>query len=431
MTEPAIPEAAQATLIPLLEASKVPMPVLARRYRPLLEMVRALIGVVPACDEYLEIWPPAFRTYNLLVPNFLNLPFSLFGASPVPVPVVGLGMYVASRVAECPYCSAHTTSFALRRGVSAEKVARALAGDGAGFSPGELATIAAARALARIPCEITAEERGALSAVHSPEAVEWIVSGIAMMGFLNKWMDAVGVPLEASTAAETLDVMDDSYRLGKSGWALDGAATRAEAPRADTIWTKLGVLPLLPAALWRDTKWQRGVPGRWPEVGAFLRERTGHDFPVLGRLLHARVIRAIAAALRENLDPATTAAGLLPKSLAGLVFTRVVADGALHDEVLALARTQGATARQIEDVVRFADGGGDVPGGDARERAIQKLARAIAPSPARVDREVVAACRDAGLDAATVVEIVTFVAVLQMLHRLTSYYSADASTRRS
>ena len=61
----------------LLEQDAVPMETLHKRYGALLELVRVLIGVVPNCDRYLEIWPPAFRTYNLIVPNFLNLPFSI------------------------------------------------------------------------------------------------------------------------------------------------------------------------------------------------------------------------------------------------------------------------------------------------------------------------------------------------------------------
>jgi hypothetical protein len=48
---------------------------LHNRYGPLLELVRTVVGVVPYCDRYREIWEPAFRTYNIVVPNFSNLPF--------------------------------------------------------------------------------------------------------------------------------------------------------------------------------------------------------------------------------------------------------------------------------------------------------------------------------------------------------------------
>jgi len=41
-------------------------------------------GMVPNCDPYLEIWPPAFRTYNLMVPNLLNLPAPVLGVGGPP-----------------------------------------------------------------------------------------------------------------------------------------------------------------------------------------------------------------------------------------------------------------------------------------------------------------------------------------------------------
>ena len=105
-----------APLTPLLRESMVEWEVLSERYGVLLRLVDTVLGVVPNCDRYLEIWPPAFRTYNVMVPNFLNLPAPILGVGGAPGPVVGLGMYVASRASECPYCSAHACSFALRRG---------------------------------------------------------------------------------------------------------------------------------------------------------------------------------------------------------------------------------------------------------------------------------------------------------------------------
>jgi len=67
------------TLVPLLRDDMVSWETLEDRYGSLLELVSILLGVVPNCDRYLEIWEPAFRTYNTMVPNFLNLPFSIFG----------------------------------------------------------------------------------------------------------------------------------------------------------------------------------------------------------------------------------------------------------------------------------------------------------------------------------------------------------------
>src|SRR5262249_868384 len=151
-------------------------------YGPLLQLVKKLIGVVPICDRYLEIWPPAFRSYNVMVPNFLNMPFLLWGIG-APRDVVGLAMYVSSRTAGCPYCAAHTCEFALRRGASAEKVAHALADDDARFTPAERAALAVARSLSRVPSDITPAERAELRRHFSAAHAEAIVLGIAMMGF--------------------------------------------------------------------------------------------------------------------------------------------------------------------------------------------------------------------------------------------------------
>lgn len=417
--------AADDTLASLLADHAVSWETLHHRYGPLLELVRTLVGVVPNCDRYLEIWEPAFRTYNIMVPNFLNLPFSVFGLRAAPADVVGMGMYVASRASECPYCSAHSCSFALRRGASVEKMAQALVGGREAFTPGELATIAVARSLARVPSELTASEREALERCFPPDQAEWIVLGIVMMGFLNKFMNTIGVELEAPTVAEVSTTIGADWSPGKAGRHLD-PATRSKPPGADTLWTKLRIVPYMPAALRLDTRWQRGVPGRWPAVGAFLRERTGHDFPVLARLRHARVIKSVASMLRENLNSETTVVGLNVKVLAGAIFAEVVADRALAADVQALAARNGVTESLLDGARRFAvDPTAEPPGSDPKGRAALLLARAASPSPAEIDTDIVAACRDAGLSAPAIVELVSWLSVLQMLHRLSSYYAPD------
>ena len=50
-----------------LRDQTVDMAQLHKDYKPMLRLVREIIGVVPNCDPYLEIWPAGFRTYNLLV----------------------------------------------------------------------------------------------------------------------------------------------------------------------------------------------------------------------------------------------------------------------------------------------------------------------------------------------------------------------------
>jgi len=84
--------AGSLSLAPLLHDSRVGWDVLEDRYGALLRLVDTVLGVVPNCDRYLEIWPPAFRTYNIIVPNLLNLPVPVFGLGGPPGEVVGLAM---------------------------------------------------------------------------------------------------------------------------------------------------------------------------------------------------------------------------------------------------------------------------------------------------------------------------------------------------
>jgi len=417
------PTTADDVLASLLQQDAVPMATLRERYGALLELVRILLGVVPNSDRYLEIWPPAFRSYNILVPNFLNLPFSIFGIGGAPKDIVGLGMYAASRAAECAYCSAHSCSFALRRGTSPEKVAQSLVG-GTTFTPGESATIAVARSLGRVPCELSDAERQAFTAVFPPKKAEWIVLAMVMMGFLNKFMDAIGVELEAPLVAEVTSTMGTSWIPGKAGRDLDPALTPTTPPKADSFRTRFSVLRFAPTALRLDIQWQRGVPNAWPAVGEFLRRMTGHNFPVLSRLQNARAIKAVASMLRENLNPATTVIGLDVKVPAGLIFATVIADEPLADEVRSLGAHTGVSHATLDKAAQFAvTADADSPADDPRGRAALLVARAASPSPAAITPQVVEACRRSGLSSPAIVELITWLSVLQMLHRLSSYFN--------
>ncbi len=106
---------------------------------------------------------------------------------------------------------------------------------------------------------------------------------------------------------------------------------------ADGLSTKLRVVPLLPSVIRMDARWQKGVPKTWPAVGEYLREQTGHDFPVLSRLQHKRAIRAIGSTFRENLNQESTVLGLQTKVLAGAVFAEIISDSALAADIRGLA----------------------------------------------------------------------------------------------
>jgi alkylhydroperoxidase family enzyme len=390
-----------ATLVSLLQSDAVPVETLRQRYgSSFLELARAMLGLIPNGAGYLEIWPVGFRTYNLIIPNLLNMPFALWGLG-APRHIVGLAMYAASRAAQCAYCSAHSCSFALRRGAPLASVAGALTGH---TEPRARTAIAVGRSLACVPAAITDDERADLQTHFPAGQVEWIVLAIAMMGFLNKFMDAVGVELEQSMVDEVHAV------IAPTGWHpgkhFADSVSSTKPPRADSLGVKLGALRHAPAAILVERKWTAGVPSRWPAVGDFLSASVGYDFPVLSRLTHGRAIRAIAVAVRDNFDAATSVIGLPLKGRLGRVYAEAVDDTALAGAVENLSRRHPPCTD------------------DARTQAALRLARAASFSPALIDADVVEACREGRLGAAAIVEIIVWLAVLQMLHRLSAYYRA-------
>ncbi len=407
-----------------LRGHTVDMAQLHKDYKPMLRLVREIIGVVPNCDPYLEIWPAGFRTYNLLVPNLLNLPHLLLGQG-APKDLVGLGMYVASRAAECMYCSAHACSFALRRGASAD----ALVGD---YTPVEEAVAVLAHALGSVPTSMTSAYIDEIDRYLAPEDVEWVVMGIALMGFLNKFMDAMGVPLEAEAIHDVADLIEPTgWTTGKHLWDdidLDDHHGNGGVHK-DSLGTYLRVLRAAPGAIKLESSWTKGVSGRIGPALMMLEDKVGYAFPILSTLQHKRAVKAIATALRENLDPNLTKVGLPAKCMVGLVYAKVVEDEMLMSEMIQLAQLLAPEidTRLLVDVGKYAvypAEYAEIPRGlSSREAAAIMLAKAASTSPSNVN-EITVSAVIGHLTPAQIVETVVWLSVLQMLHRLYAYYDA-------
>lgn len=430
------PTAGYETLAQALRPAAVDFSRLHDEYGPLLRLVRMLIGVVPNCDRVLAIWPAGFRTYNLLVPNLLNLPFSVWGFGP-PVVTLGLSLCAASRMAQCAYCTAHTCAFTLRRGSPPEKIAGQL-------TPSERAAVEVAEALARIPCALTPDVRSELLRHFSPMDAERIALGVSLMGFLNKFMDALGIDLELASVEEVAAI------LHPVGWTPGKHCVSPEQPAdpslhplpggADTLASKLGIVRHLPAALRLEQGWVQGAPARWPAVGIYLKERTGHDFPLLAKVRSRRAVRAIATVLRDNLNEAESRLGVRVKHLAGLIYATLVEDEPLAREarLLAAQTNPPVGSETLDEVARFAaepldltESGisgalsrlASLPELDTTAALALVLAKAVSPSPARVPERLITRVAD-GISPEAQVELVVWISVQQMLHRLGCFLGA-------
>ena len=266
------------TLAQKIEPESIGFDELEKDYRPLLKLVEQLIGVVPNCDPVLEIWPTGFRSYNLLVPNLLNLPISLVGQG-APKDLVGLAMYTSSRAAECMYCSAHTCSFALRRGTSPE----ALVGD---YSPIEAAVARVAEGISRVPADLTKADVVEIESFLPQRDIEWIVLSVAMMGFLNKFMDTMGIQLEADAVGDIAALIGPTgWSTGQHSWAesleaAEKASSTNSLPARDSFMTIAKVLRNAPGAVKLDRQFIDGMPAdaaaaiatpeAWPTLMAVL-----------------------------------------------------------------------------------------------------------------------------------------------------------------
>lgn len=417
------------TLAESLKPASVDWKTLHKHYNPVLNLVRELIGIIPNCDPTLEIWQPGFRTYNLLVPNMFNLPNTLFGSKSFKASM-GLAMYASSKAA-CAYCTAHTCSFALRRGARKE----AITGN---RTEKEQTVVTLAEKLAQIPSSLSIAEVEAVRQHFSPTETEWLVYSISMMGFLNKFMNAAGVELEQEAINDTAEL------LAKTGWkpgihARNGfTIIKSGGPKQDNIFTFLRVIKQAPGAVLLEKKWTKGVPADYPAAGVYLEKHTGYAFPILQWVKQSRVMRALTTSLRDNLDKNLTVTGLKIKMYAGYIFGIQVSNEALTSEIKNLAKhwapeLNNEKLNLLAEMVKT-----EIPTDDAtcqaildslqqqlflteQEAAAILLALAASHSPAQVNDAVIEKVL-MYMEPAGIVEIIVWLSVLQLLNRLSSYY---------
>src|SRR5215470_1840028 len=121
--------------------------------------------------------------------------------------------HVASRAAGCQYCMAHTIEGAAHFGVEEKKLAAIWEYQSSPlFTAAERVTLDFAVAASVVPNAVTDESFEDLRKHWSEEQIVEIVATIAMFGFLNRWNDTMGTPLEDKPMA------DGEKYLSRGGW---------------------------------------------------------------------------------------------------------------------------------------------------------------------------------------------------------------------
>jgi uncharacterized peroxidase-related enzyme len=110
--------------------------------------------------------------------------------------------HVASRAAGCQYCMAHTAGGALHFGIEERKLAAVWEFRTSPLFPeAERVALDFAIAAASVPNGVTDEMFAALRKHWSENQIVEIVAVIATFGFLNRWNDTMGTPLEEEPMA--------------------------------------------------------------------------------------------------------------------------------------------------------------------------------------------------------------------------------------
>jgi uncharacterized peroxidase-related enzyme len=121
--------------------------------------------------------------------------------------------HVASRAAGCQYCMAHTAGGAMHFGVEDAKVAALWDYQTSPFyTEAERAALDVAAAAASVPNGVTDAMFAEMRKHWSEEQIVEIVGVIAMFGFLNRWNDTMGTPLEDEPLAI------GERHLARHGW---------------------------------------------------------------------------------------------------------------------------------------------------------------------------------------------------------------------
>jgi uncharacterized peroxidase-related enzyme len=155
--------------------------------------VRSLqnLGFVPNSMLILQRRPEIMKAFSALSA-------SIYGeGSTVDNGFKRLVAHVGSRAAGCLYCMAHTTGGSLRFGISEEKFKAVWDFERSDlYTSGEKAALTMTIAAVQTPNAVSDEHFEQMRKYWREEQIVEIVATISVFGFLNRWNDTMGTPLE-------------------------------------------------------------------------------------------------------------------------------------------------------------------------------------------------------------------------------------------
>jgi len=391
------------------------------RHPHVVPLVAHVIGVVPRAFGYLEIWPPAFETYALVVPALFDIPRCDAGGGIGPA-ARSLVAYASSRGHGCMYCAAHSASLGSvfsGAGLHMDLNQRSIdEGQCALTSPRERALVDFGLAVAKVPGALDAPLKERLAQHFTPRQFQKLALVASCMGLLNHFMDSVGMVLEAPL------LKDATRTLTKSGWdaqavydgRFDKPLLEADHQRPPPVKpSKLQLTRHLAGALRFESRVLAKLPKRTKSLEAHLNSALGFSPYYLELQSGDRVRRTLAHLLIERV--ARTPGALGPPLASAVCFK--AAKASKNPTLAAHFATIGVHVEGASGFARLLAAKAPTPASLAL-----RFAERAAMAPARIDAELCAKLVST-FSPQEIVELVLVVGIYSALHRLTLCFPAE------
>eukprot|EP00904_Undaria_pinnatifida_P006693 jgi/Undpi1/3153/HiC_scaffold_15.g06527.m1 len=294
------------------------------------------------------------------------------------------------------------------------------------FSAKELAAINIAKKVGPVPSTVTTADIEQLASQFSSKEQEAVVNATAVMGFLNRFMDASGMTLEMEAIETSL------AKLAPSGWtpgvAYDKNADqelmeedRLEAQKRAERSKKSGFfsyIKMIFGAKWADSKSLGKIPSSDQAIFDRCKKDAGFVPYFIRKMQHSAAKRAFAFGFLLRINQGSEE---VPVTLKQLMIYQCAINGGntiLRAHYAFLAMRSGVS---LERLVQIADETSTGGGASAAEDAAMAFAQAASWTPTRMTATL------AGLisrlySPPAVIELLITLSVHFSFHRWTSVY---------
>ena len=179
---------------------------------PVFSMIEGAMGFLPNSLLIMARRPD-------LVQAFAGLAAAVNLNTDIPRDLSSMIAYVCSYASGCLYCQAHTHHSAHRGGADGEKLAAIWEYETSPlFSEAERAALRVAQSAGQTPNAVTDDDFRQLRSFYSEDQILQIVAIISLFGFLNRWNDTLGTPLEGDPLQyATRALAPGKWTAGKHG----------------------------------------------------------------------------------------------------------------------------------------------------------------------------------------------------------------------